>query len=65
MAPEQSPICPNEYINSEGKTTICMNYMLEYPNNPGYLKCSCGYSVKIIKRIIRIVGGETNEPNQN
>ena len=43
---EQSPICP-----------ICTSWLLAHPELPGWLKCqSCGYCVKVSKRIITIVG---------
>lgn len=58
MAEEQSPICPNTYVTNEGEVVACMCYMIEYPYNLGYLKCSCGYAVKIVKRTIYIVGGD-------
>lgn len=61
MLNEQSHICPNEYISNEGKLVNCMNYMLEFPEYPGYLRCSCGYTVKIVKTLIYIVKDPTNE----
>lgn len=46
MKPKQSSICP-----------ICTSWLLNHPSLHGYLKCnSCGYTVKIIKTIIKPIG---------
>lgn len=50
---EQSQFCPNTYVTPEGKTVACMGYMIERPDNLGYYNCSCGYSVKIQKTIVK------------
>jgi tRNA(Ile2) C34 agmatinyltransferase TiaS len=43
---EQSPICEK-----------CGSWLLSHPELLGWLKCnSCGYCVKVKKRIITIVG---------
>lgn len=42
---KQNQICPE-----------CGGYMVEKSNYPGWLRCSCGYAVKVLKRIIKPIG---------
>lgn len=38
---KELPICPE-----------CSAWMLEYPERPGWWKCSCGFMKKIFKRTV-------------